>query len=202
MRRVSNAILMGVAANMAATLSFAASTQLVINVDGLPRRIAIEQAIAGSGVIFEWRSEAVAVALLSGTYSGRPFEVMNKLLDGTSYVVIYGRDGETPSRIIVTGTNAGTIPLSVPQLPPEISLLSRSGDDGIGEVDNIERRAVSRDKILIRAQSTSAALRKRLAALPSGTHPIRSQAVRVTAGQAFDQSGNIPQISSARGLAK
>ena len=195
-------MLLGVAANMAATLALAANTQLMIVADHLPRRAAIEQALAGSGITFEWRSGAVADVLLSGTYSGSVGEVVHSLLDGTSYIVIYGRDGETPSRIMVTGANAGTNPPSVSQLPPEFNAVSQSGDDGIGEIGNIKRRTASRNKILNRMQATSAALRRRLAALPPGSHPIRSQAVRVTAGLAFGQSGNIPQISNAHDLTK
>ena len=202
MWRISTAIFLGVVANMAATVAFAASTQVVIVADHLPRWVAIEQVISGRGVAFEWRSEAVADALLSGTYSGSAIEVMNKLLDGTSFVVIYSGDNEMPSRVIVTGINTRTIQFSETRLPTEIRSVSRSSDDRFGEVDNLERRAVSRAKILNRSQSTSAALRKRLAELPPGTHPIRSQAVRVRSGLTFGQSGNIPQISNARDLAK
>ena len=159
--------------------------------DVLTRRAALGRTLAGTGIVTEWRDEGLAEVSVSGSFTGSPNEVVRKLLAGTSYVLIYAADGESLSRIIVTGAATGTMPAA----PSRNKALAAANADAIAQ-----RRSAARDKVLRNMQATAEAVRKRLAELPPGNHIIRTQAVRLNPGATPGQTGNIPLLSSAYDL--
>lgn len=184
MKRIAAHTALMAAAFYAAALP-ACAGGLSIMVDGLTRKAALEQALKGTGVMIEWRNEAVAQKIMSGRFSGTAGEVTGRLLSGTSYTITFADGGKGPSRIVVIGAGTGTspaLPIHSAARPP------------VDEAQLAKQRAAARDLVLKRMQADAEAVRKRLAELPPGKHIIRTQAVRLVPGQPKGQSGNIPLL--------
>ena len=162
--------------------------EIVLDVPGSTLREVLTQVFEGRHVAVEWLDRDAAEQVVKGHYEGSIDQVAAGVLSRTDFTISHDGAGGI-RRIVVKGRNPGqseataqTVQVQSRKLIVPVKLTAD------------QRRQQVREKQLKIMQATNEALRQRIASLPPGWRPLRTQAIMTV--PSF-QRGNIPLITAA-----
>ena len=166
---------------------------IVLDVPGTILRDVLTKVFDGRDISVEWLDKDAAEQVVKGHYEGSIHDIAAGVLSRTDFAISYDGAGGI-RRIVVKGRNLSrTVTPSLPSAQPLRVELKRPQVPVQLTVE--QRRHQVREKILKKMQSTNEAVRQRMASLPPGWRPLRTQAIMTVPAP---HRGSIPLIPPRR----
>jgi hypothetical protein len=149
---------------------------------------------------FEWRDEGLADEPLTGHHKGSVAKIVAELLDCTNFVMIYRNEDAKPeiSRIIVIARISAKAREPNADLPFDAEKAVRTKTNRAERLAEKRRKHV-REQMFERMRATGEAVGRRMATLPPGHQPTRTQAIATVPITAeLLARGNIPYVPKTK----